>query len=184
MKQTKLTITLMLFAGLLLSCQPTPSLPTIMQNGAWLSSTPPTDQALIDPYVISVDVQLLDNLVASDNPFLLYLGNPTCSSCQRFKPILQQWIQETKAAVYYLNTLDLMFELPAMIAQYPTIFKESISTPSLYLIQGTTRLMAASGQTAFYQYSRFKPWIASYLIVGDQFTNHELPNVLQTRAMF
>jgi hypothetical protein len=174
----------MLVCGLLAislsGCQTNANRPGIFKNGTWEMDAPPTTDTLIDPYVIRLDLTLLTTLVGLEIPILIYAGNPSCSSCQNFKPILSEWIRQTKAAVYYLDTLALLFDLPTFIETYPALFLEDFTTPSLYLIQGNHRLMYARSQSTFYQLSRFKAWIESYLTVIDRYVYHHQGEIILT----
>lgn len=40
----------------------------------------------MDTWTNRLDVESLSVLQASNESFMLYLGNPTCSSCTRFQP--------------------------------------------------------------------------------------------------
>lgn len=119
----------------------------------------------IDSWTIRLDVQSLGLLEASNDNFLLYLGNPTCSSCLRFQPHLKSWIFETRAMVYYLDTLELLHQLNSIQEQFPHYFPEGFSTPTLYLLNGEDRLHRIGSSEAFFSYPRFKALMTSYVLI-------------------
>jgi thiol-disulfide isomerase/thioredoxin len=172
MKMPISTWLIVLSSILLSSCQPNNQTPAISKNGSWINENPPVSTELIDPYIVRLDEVLLQSLVTLDLPFLVYAGNPSCSSCQAFKPVITAWIRETRAMVYYLDTLQLLFALPNLTQNYPSLFGEGFSTPTLYLIQGQQRLLFARSQQVFYQLSRFRPWIQSFLSVKNNYIFH------------
>ncbi|WP_165329424.1 thioredoxin family protein [Streptococcus tangpeifui] len=47
------------------------------------------------------------NRIAAQEKFILFIGRPTCPFCRRFAPKLGQAVQETGAAVAYLNSEDM-----------------------------------------------------------------------------
>lgn len=120
----------------------------------------------IDLWTIRLDVESLSVLEATNENFLLYLGNPTCSSCIRFQPQLKSWIFETKAMVYYLDTLEQLHQLSSIQEQFPTYFPEGFSTPTLYLLKGEERLHRISASEAFFSYPRFKALMTSYATIS------------------
>lgn len=120
----------------------------------------------IDLWTIRLDVESLSVLEATNENFLLYLGNPTCSSCIRFQPQLKSWIFETKAMVYYLDTLEQLHQLSSIQEQFPTYFPEGFSTPTLYLLKGEERLHRISASEAFFSYPRFKALMTSYAAIS------------------
>lgn len=158
---------------LLFSCQSQDHRPHIFQNGNLVHTSLPLNDTPIDPYVIRLNQELLINLIQLDVPFLMYVGNPSCSSCQSFRPILQQWVREEKPAIYYLDTLTLLFELPTIQTNFPNLFPTSFTTPSLYVIQGEERLWFAQSQSAFFQYNRFKPWIEAQIGIQNRLVFHQ-----------
>lgn len=120
----------------------------------------------IDLWTIRLDVESLSVLEATNENYLLYLGNPTCSSCIRFQPQLKSWIFETKAMVYYLDTLEQLHQLSSIQEQFPTYFPEGFSTPTLYLLKGEERLHRISASEAFFSYPRFKALMTSYAAIS------------------
>lgn len=120
----------------------------------------------IDLWTIRLDVESLSVLEATNENFLLYLGNPTCSSCIRFQPQLKSWIFETKAMVHYLDTLEQLHQLSSIQEQFPTYFPEGFSTPTLYLLKGEERLHRISASEAFFSYPRFKALMTSYAAIS------------------
>jgi len=120
----------------------------------------------IDLWTIRLDVESLSVLEATNENFLLYLGNPTCSSCIRFQPQLKSWIFETKAMVYYLDTLEQLHQLSSIQEQFPTYFPEGFSTPTLYFLKGEERLHRISASEAFFSFPRFKALMTSYAAIS------------------
>ncbi len=121
----------------------------------------------IDVWTIRLDVESLSVLEATHENFLMYLGNPTCSSCIRFQPQLKSWIFETKAMVYYLDTLEQLHQLTSIQEQYPAYFSEGFSTPTLYVLNGQQRLHRIGSSEAFFSYPRFKALITSYVSISS-----------------
>jgi len=120
----------------------------------------------IDLWTIRLNVESLSVLEATNENYLLYLGNPTCSSCIRFQPQLKSWIFETKAMVHYLDTLEQLHQLSSIQEQFPTYFPEGFSTPTLYLLKGEERLHRISASEAFFSYPRFKALMTSYAAIS------------------
>jgi len=120
----------------------------------------------IDLWTIRLDVESLSVLEATNENFLLYLGNPTCSSCIRFQPQLKSWIFETKAMVYYLDTLEQLHQLSSIQEQFPKYFPEGFSTPTLYFLKGEERLHRISASEAFFSFPRFKALMTSYAAIS------------------
>jgi len=117
----------------------------------------------IDNWVVRLDLESLETLSLSSDYYLLYLGNPSCSSCIRFQPNLITWIDETNALVYYLDTLENLHQLPMIQNQFPQYFPEGFSTPTLYLFLETNRVHRLSASEAFFSYPRFKALMANYV---------------------
>lgn len=126
-----------------------------------------SNDALMDDWTIRLDTETLEMLKQSNNYFLMYLGNPTCSSCTRFKPQLITWIYETNAMVYYLDTLEQLHALPSIQMQFPHYFPEGFSTPSLYIFLGEERIHRIVASEAFFSYPRFKSLMASYISIQE-----------------
>ena len=157
---TKLTAMLS-FLGLMVSCQPQAALIPIATNPNLPTSY--IEDAPIDQWVVRININDLQNLADTSTPFLLYLGNPTCSSCLRFQPIFTQWIEDTETLVYYLDTLQLLNQLSNLQSTFPQYFPEGFSTPSLYLLQGNERLHRIGASDAFFSLPRFSALMRSYV---------------------
>lgn len=52
----------------------------------------------------TISLAELQEKMATDEDFFLYVGRPTCPYCEIFLPKLEEAIQETGTPVYYLNT--------------------------------------------------------------------------------
>ncbi len=152
-------------------CYQPSALPTITRNGSLIGQTLNPQAATIDPFVDNLTLPLFATLVSMQQPYLIYVGNPFCGSCENFKPILLTYIRDTHAQIYYLNTLDAIHDVLIFQETYPTIFPASISTPTLIGGQGLTRFLLQPSVVQFYQYSRFKPLIDSFIRVGNHHTN-------------
>jgi len=120
----------------------------------------------IDLWTIRMGVESLSVLEATNENFLLYLGNPTCSSCIRFQSPLKSWIFETKAMVYYLDTLEHFHQLSSIQEQFPRYFPEGFSTPTLFFLNGQERLHRIGASEAFFSYPRFKALMSSYAAIS------------------
>jgi thiol-disulfide isomerase/thioredoxin len=180
MKKT-LFIHLTLLSILLTGCQINTHLPTISRKQSLLGQTVNTQSTTIDAYVDRLTLPLFATLVSINQPYLIYVGNPFCGSCENFKPILLNYIRDTQAQVYYLNTFDFVHDVASLQTSYPTIFPSSIATPTLIIGQGLTRYTILVSPTQFYQYSRFKPLMDSVLRVGMHHTAWwQLPSTAPT----
>jgi predicted bacteriocin transport accessory protein len=170
------------FSVLLSSCQVQNNLPQIMKNGNLLNQTIDPSADSITPYVTAVDQSSLLQLTQLNHPFLLYVGNPSCGSCQQFKPILLRYLLNTQAQIYYLDTLVNFHQLSSLNDAFPDIFSEPLVTPSLYLIQGQSRMLRRTAVEAFFSYARFKPLMDSLFSVGSSYIIHKpgffLPSIM------
>lgn len=149
------------FFGLMVSCQPQAALIPITSNPNLPTSF--NQDGAIDQWVVRINVESLQALANSASPFLLYLGNPTCSGCLRFQPILTEWIEETERLVYYLDTLQMMNQLTNLQSTFPNYFPEGFSTPTLYLLSLTERLHRIGASEAFFSLPRFTALMRSYV---------------------
>lgn len=119
----------------------------------------------VDDWTIRIDLDALTLLSESDEYFLVYIGNPTCSSCIRFQPQLMKWIHETKASVYYFDTLEHLHHLSNFQVQFPSYFPEGFSTPTLSIFLGETRMHRISASEAFFSYPRFEALMKTYIYI-------------------
>jgi predicted bacteriocin transport accessory protein len=170
------------FSIILSSCQVQNTLPQIMKNGNLLNQTIDVSADSISPYVTAVDESSLRQLTQLNHPFLLYVGNPSCGSCQQFKPVLLRYLLNTQAQIYYLDTLVNFHQLTELGDAFPDIFSEPLVTPSLYLIQGQSRILRRTAVEAFFSYPRFKPFMDSLFSVGSSYIIHKpgffLPSIM------
>lgn len=150
----------------LVSCQPPVNAISLSKNQDLPTSF--IENGPLDQWVKRIDQAQLMTLSESMTPFLLYLGNPTCSSCLRFQPILTEWIETTKALVYYLDTLQQMNQLSTFQSEFPTYFPEGFSTPTLYLLSGNDRLHRLGASEAFFSIARFNALMRNYVLIEDQ----------------
>jgi hypothetical protein len=153
-------------ASVLVSCQASNARPMIFKNSAMADQSVPPTTTAIEAYTVPLNETMMTGLVDLSIPFLVYVGNPSCSSCIQFQPFLRTWILEEKPVVYYLNTLTLIYEPSRLQNLFPEQFSEPFSTPSLYLFKGNQRLFLEKSQPAFYSAGRFKSLLASLLQVG------------------
>ena len=147
--------------GLMVGCQPQTTLIPIPSNPNLPTSY--VEDGPIDQWVERINAESLQTLADSATPFLLYLGNPTCSSCLRFQPIFTQWIEDTERLVYYLDTLQMMNQLTSLQSAFPNYFPEGFSTPTLYLLSGYERLHRLGASEAFFSLPRFTALMRSYV---------------------
>lgn len=139
-----------------------PNLPT--HATAWESLT------LLD-IVTPVDIQDLVELKNENLPFLLYLGNEACGACQRFEPILTNYIQSTRIHVYYYDLLKNIYEIEALTPTFPSWFTEALATPSLYVFSSEERLLYVRGSEIFFSQSRFKNLMNQWVYPLDHSTS-------------
>ena len=137
----------------LVGCQPSSTATPIQVNPLLLANMP--TEKTIQNLTTRVDMVLLKTLSTEENPFLLYMGNPTCSSCLQFQPILLTWIEDTKAMVYYFDTLQHLHQLSEFQIQFPNYFPEGFSTPTILIMNGTQRIDRLASNQAFYNQQRF-----------------------------
>lgn len=51
----------------------------------------------------TIDYETVLEKLESNVDFLLYIGRPDCSDCQKFYPILQEYVNRTQHGIYYFN---------------------------------------------------------------------------------
>jgi hypothetical protein len=153
-------------SAILSSCQAVSSRPTIFRNGVIVDQLNTPSITAIEAFTIPLNESMMDGLLNLSLPFLVYVGNPSCSSCIQFQPYLRAWILDEQPVVYYLNTLTLIYEPSRFQTLFPEQFSEPFSTPSLYLFKGNQRLFLQRSQPAFYSAGRFKSLIGSLVQVG------------------
>lgn len=151
---------------ILVGCQPSTTATAIQMNPLLLANMP--TEKTIESLTTRVDLALLTNLSTEENAFLLYMGNPTCSSCIQFQPILLNWIEDTKAMVYYFDTLQHLHQLSEFQTQFPNYFPEGFSTPTLLIMNGTQRLNRISSNQAFYNQQRFQALMLDVVTIQSE----------------
>jgi predicted bacteriocin transport accessory protein len=132
-----------------------------------LLTNPPTSLSL-DALTVRTDLESLINLSNENDPFLLYVGNPSCSSCLQFQPILFDWIAKTKAMVYYFDTLQHLHNLSMFQEEFPTYFSEGFSTPTLLILRGEVRIHRISANQAFFNIQRFQALMLNYVTISSE----------------
>ena len=124
----------------LLEVLPTEDMPTEeVATGAILSENPPTENV---PIIMSTrdygdyihPIGSLDTLLNLTDGFV-YIGRPTCPSCNRFMPLLTEATTRTGTHVYYLNT-----DLWSMVPGYDAIRElfDIRSVPRLFIVENGT----------------------------------------------
>jgi len=77
--------------------------------------------------------------IDAGNQALIFLYNTTCSSCERFRPILTEVEKDTSLEINYINVKDSLSVVHNLMTYYPhgnygTVLS-TISTPSMYLLK-------------------------------------------------
>jgi hypothetical protein len=166
MKRSWFILTFLAFGVALSSCQAANERPIIFKNGAIEDDTVSDQTTAIEAYTITLDPQTMQGLIDLSMPFLVYVGNPACSSCINFQPQLKRWIQDESPLVFYINTLTTIHEPSLWQSTFPEHFQDPFSTPTLFLFKGQQRLFIQSSQQAFYQLARFKSLMSHLLQIG------------------
>jgi predicted bacteriocin transport accessory protein len=165
MKLAKHRSAWILLLTLLMSCQTNSNLTTISSNPLLPLSNPA--KKTMDDFTSRIDLDILTELSNENSPFLLYVGNPSCSSCLQFQPILLDWIETTKAMVYYFDTLQHLHQLSMFQQEFTTYFPEGFSTPTLYILTGNQRNHRITSNQAFFTISRFEALMNDYVLVSS-----------------
>ena len=155
-----------LLSTLLMSCQVN-SNPTMISTNPLLLMTTPTTNT-IDDFTSRIDLDKLAELSNLNTPFMLYVGNPSCSSCLQFQPIFLDWIDTTKAMVYYFDTLQHLHHLSMFQQEFPNYFPEGFSTPTIYILNGDQRIHRISSNQAFYSIQRFHALMNEFVSISSE----------------
>jgi hypothetical protein len=155
-----------MLSTLLMSCQVNSNPTTISTNPLLLTTTPVTNT--MDDFTNRIDVDELTELSNLNIPFMLYVGNPSCSSCLQFQPILLDWIDTTKAMVYYFDTLQHLHHLSMFQQEFPNYFPEGFSTPTIYILTGDQRIHRISSNQAFYSIPRFHALMNDFVSIKSE----------------
>ena len=156
---------LMVLSTFLFGCQMNSNSTMIGMNPLLLTTLPTTIS--LDTLTTRIDLEDLIELSNENIPYLLYVGNPSCSSCLQFQPVLMDWITETKAMVYYLDTLQHLHHLPKFQEDFPNFFPEGFSTPTLFVLKGNDRIHRIPSNQAFYNFQRFQSLMLEYVSVSS-----------------
>lgn len=159
---------LIALTAVLMSCQMSSNLTTIAMNPALVNALPTT--LTLDGLTVRVDLEQLNGLADEDVPYLLYVGNPSCSSCLQFQPILLEWIASSRAMVYYLDTLQHLHHLTMIQEEFPKYFPEGFSTPTLFVFQGMERIHRIGSNQAFYNNERFQALMNDIVSISSVLT--------------
>jgi predicted bacteriocin transport accessory protein len=159
---------LLVFSTLLISCQVDLRSTNIAANPFLIAHTPTIIS--MDELTIRIDLESMKELSRENNPYLLYLGNPSCSSCLQFQPVLLNWIVESKAMVYYLDTLQHLHHLSMFQQDFPTYFPEGFSTPTLFIFNGDERIHRIPSSQAFFNHQRFHSLMIEYVSISSDLT--------------
>ena len=124
----------------------------------------------MDALTTRIDLDDLVELANENDPYLLYVVNPTCSSCLQFQPVLLDLIATSKAMVYYLDTLEHLHHLSMFQEAFPNYFPEGFTTPTLFILSGVERIHRISSNQAFYNLQRFQALMINYVSVSSDLT--------------
>jgi predicted bacteriocin transport accessory protein len=138
---------------------------TIIDMNPLLITTLPNTISM-DTLTTRIDLENMIELSNVNNPYLLYVGNPSCSSCLQFQPVLLDWITKTKAMVYYLDTLQHFHHLTMFQQEFPNFFPEGFSTPTLFVLNGYERIDRIPSNQAFFNSQRFQALMIGYVSVS------------------
>jgi predicted bacteriocin transport accessory protein len=156
---------LLVLSTVLMGCQINSNTTTIAMNSLLVTSSPTTIS--MDALTTRIDLDDLIELANKNDPYLLYVGNPTCSSCLQFQPVLLDWIATSKAMVYYLDTLEHLHHLSMFQEAFPTYFPEGFTTPTLFILSGVERIHRISSNQAFYNIQRFQSLMFDYVSISS-----------------
>jgi predicted bacteriocin transport accessory protein len=156
---------LLVLSTVLMGCQINANTTTIAMNPLLVTSPPTTIS--MDALTTRIDLDDLIELANKNDPYLLYVGNPTCSSCLQFQPVLLDWIATSKAMVYYLDTLEHLHHLSMFQEAFPTYFPEGFTTPTLFILSGVERIHRISSNQAFYNIQRFQSLMFDYVSISS-----------------
>jgi predicted bacteriocin transport accessory protein len=156
---------LLVLSTVLMGCQINANTTTIAMNPLLVTSPPTTIS--MDALTTRIDLDDLIELANKNDPYLLYVGNPTCSSCLQFQPVLLDWIATSKAMVYYLDTLEHLHHLSMFQEAFPDYFPEGFSTPTLFILSGVERIHRISYNQAFYNIQRFQALMLDYVSISS-----------------
>lgn len=159
---------LLVLSTVLMGCQINANTTTIAINPLLVTSPPTTIS--MDALTTRIDLDDLVELANDNDPFLLYVGNPTCSSCLQFQPVLLDWIATSKAMVYYLDTLEHLHHLSMFQETFPNYFPEGFTTPTLFILSGEERIHRISSNQAFYNLQRFQALMFDYVSISSDLT--------------
>lgn len=73
-------------------------------------------------------------MLENDESFIVYIGYEDCPTCQQYKPILQQLIENYDVVIYYLPTDDKETEDQLNEIQY-NYFYRMYWTPTTYIVE-------------------------------------------------
>jgi predicted bacteriocin transport accessory protein len=156
---------LLVLSTVLMGCQINANTTTIAMNPLLVTSPPITIS--MDALTTRIDLDDLIQLANKNDPYLLYMGNPTCPSCLQFQPVLLDWIATSKAMVYYLDTLEHLHHLSMFQEAFPNYFPEGFSTPTLYILNGVERIHRIPSNQAFYNIQRFQALMMDYVSISS-----------------
>jgi len=157
---------LLVLSTVLVGCQINTNATIIAMNSRLLTSPPTTIS--MEALTTRIDLDDLIELSNDNDPYLLYLGNPTCSSCLQFQPVFLDWIATSKAMVYYLDTLEHLHDLSMFQEEFPNYFPEGFSTPTLFILNGEERIHRIPSNQAFYNIQRFRALMLDYVSVSSE----------------
>lgn len=97
-------------------------------------------QSELTEYVHHTNSEEVLYLLDNNESFLFYVGLDNCSGCQLFKPNLIQYVQETKALIYYLNAgiSEDYLAYADIWYKYQNIFEPNLEVPYLLFIKNQT----------------------------------------------
>lgn len=157
---------LLVLSTVLVGCQINANATIISMNPLLLTSPPTTIS--MEALTSRIDLDDLIELSNENDPYLLYVGNPTCSSCLQFQPVLLDWIATSKAMVYYLDTLEHLHHLSMFQEEFPNYFPEGFSTPTLFILNGEERIHRIPSHQAFYNIQRFRALMLDYVSISSE----------------
>lgn len=118
-------------------------------------------------YVIEAGNEDISSLIEAGSSFIMYLGSSVCSSCQDFKPVLIEYIEKSRATVYYYDYFahSANHDYDRLMDDYPAVFKDDVLTPSLVFFESGHRKKTETGNSRFTDYRLFKALMDSIVTV-------------------
>ena len=61
------------------------------------------DNTNLNEYINEISYEELQEKLLTEDDFILYIGRPDCGDCQQFQPILEEYLDQNKTEIFYVN---------------------------------------------------------------------------------